>query len=52
MIIELLHEALGQAPQGYEVIEYVFAFFLLLLGLFLVYFIIASFFKLFRAGKR
>lgn len=52
MILDLLHEALGQAPQGYEVIEYVFAFLLLLLGIAIVFNIFKAFFGLIKIGKR
>lgn len=52
MLLELLRSALGEAPQGFSIFEYIFSFVLLLIGLFLVFQIFNSFFSLFRSGKR
>lgn len=48
MLIELLRNALGPAPMGFEFFEYIFSFFLLMLGLLFVYLIFNIFFSMFK----
>lgn len=51
MILDLIRTALGTAPAGFECLEYVFSFFLLCLGLWIVYQIFNVLFS-FVKGRR
>lgn len=47
-LLELIRSLLGIPPVGYEFLEYIILFVLLLFGLFIVYGIMQAFFGLFR----
>lgn len=48
---EILVEVLGTPPVGLEFLYYIFAGFLLILGLCVVFAILNAFFKIFRQGR-
>ena len=47
-LLELIRYLLGTVPVGYEFLEYIVLFFLLLFGLFIIFGILQAFFGLFR----
>lgn len=47
-LLELIRSLLGTVPAGYEFLEYIVLFVLLLFGLFIVFGIMRAFFGLFR----
>ena len=47
-LLELIRSLLGTVPVGYEFLEYIVLFFLLLFGLFIIFGILQAFFGLFR----
>ena len=47
-MLEMIRSLLGMPPVGYEFLEYIVLFFLLLFGLFIVYGILQAFFGFFR----
>lgn len=42
-MIDILREIIGSAPVGYEFLEYIFSFILLLVGVFITYQIVCRF---------
>lgn len=47
-LLDLIRSLLGTVPPGYEFLEYIILFVLLLFGLFVVFGILQAFFGLFR----
>ena len=47
-LLELIRSLLVTVPVGYEFLEYIFLFLLLLFGLFIIFGILQAFFCLFR----
>lgn len=47
-MIDYLHELIGNAPQGFEFLEYIFTFVLCLIGVFLCYKLVEALLNLFR----